>query len=46
MGAIYGLVMFGVAFWFHASVIQENESKPQEEKAEPLSSLAESHSAT
>ena len=32
MGAIYGLVMFGVAFWFHASVIQENESKPQEEK--------------
>jgi hypothetical protein len=32
MGAIYGLVMFGVAFWFHTSVIQENQSKPEEEK--------------
>lgn len=32
MGVFYGLVMFGTAFWCHASVIKQNEPLPEAEK--------------
>ena len=32
MGAISGLIMFGIGFWFHKSVIDANAGLPDEEK--------------
>lgn len=32
MGVFYGLIMLGIAFWFHASVIKQNEPLPEQEK--------------
>ncbi|GEM_PF-1161825 len=32
MGVYYGLIMLAIAFWFHASVIKENEPLPQDQK--------------
>lgn len=32
MGVFYGLIMLGIAFWFHASVIQQNQPLPENEK--------------
>ncbi len=32
MGAISGLIMLGIAFWFHQTTISENESKAEDQK--------------
>lgn len=32
MGVYYGLLMFAIGFWFHASTIKHNESLPEAEK--------------
>ncbi|MGH8548427.1 MAG: hypothetical protein ACRERU_07470 [Methylococcales bacterium] len=32
MGVYYGLIMLGTGFWFHYSVVQQNEPLPEPEK--------------
>ena len=32
MGVYYGLIMLGIGFWFHYSVVQQNVSLPEPEK--------------
>jgi hypothetical protein len=32
MGVYYGLIMLGIGFWFHYSVVKQNEPLPESEK--------------
>lgn len=32
MGAFSGLIMLGIAFWFHQTTISENQSKSEDQK--------------
>lgn len=36
MGVFYGLIMLGMGFWFHHSVIQMNQSRAESEKVNAI----------